>query len=176
DGIVWAPQSWPAGVSPSNLHEIRCAGAACVALGDNGLVLQTSGNGWVAGVVGTSTLRAVAYGNFDGSTTNSGVAAINTWVAVGDNGAYAYVLGGSSAWGIGTIPGAANLVSVAYTTRFVAVDANGNAYTNPFHAGNPGAAWQVATGSTGIAAPSSLISNGTRYVVVGTDGSLASSF
>ncbi len=176
DGINWTSQSWPASVSPSNLHAIRCLGAECVALGDNGLLLSTSGAGWVANNVGSDTLRAVAYGNFDLSVANGGVVAINTWVAVGDNGAYAYLPSGAPVWTIGAIPGAANLVDIAYTTRFVAVDANGIAYTNPFHAANPGAGWQVAAGGTGIAAPSSLISNGNHYIVAGTDGSLASSF
>ncbi|HEU0200606.1 MAG TPA: hypothetical protein VFR86_09225, partial [Burkholderiaceae bacterium] len=79
-------------------------------------------------------------------------------------------------WTALTIAGAADLIGIAYTTHFVAVDSTGNAFTSV-----DGKTWSAAI-ATGLANARAMTSTGFStspgfgFVVVGTGGVNASSF
>lgn len=205
DGVNWLAVQTPTSV---NLHAIECVGNGCVAVGDSGVILMSTngGAGWFGTVVGggATALRAVAFGNNDNNLSSGGVVgdnfkvAINTWVVAGDNGAMfesSTVGTSSTTWNTVPVAGAGNFVGIGYSTQFVAIDANGNAFTS--QTGIAGS-WSgaVSTGVTnaiaitgnghGSAPPLQLTStlwittavadNSHGFVVVGSAGSNASSF
>jgi len=183
DGITWTTQTSNTAV---NLHAVDCAfvstGYTCVAVGDAGVidVSADSGTTWTAQTVGggASALRAVVYGNFDNNLGANGVVgiggaaptSINTWVAVGDAGAV--FVDSTGTWFAAPLAGAPNLVSIAYSTQFVALDASGNAYTSQTAISG---SWSAAA-VTGVANPAAITGNGHGFVAIGTAGDNASSF
>jgi hypothetical protein len=185
DGVTWTTQTSNTTV---NLHSIECAGTACAAVGDGGVVDLSfdSGVTWAARSLGggASALRAVAYGNFDNNVTGSnnvvgvnGTTSINTWAVVGDNGTVFESSNFSSTvsaitWTAAPVSGAANFTAISYTTQFVAVDSSGNAFTS--QTATPGS-WSAAI-ATGITDPVSVTTNSHGYVLVGTSGDNTSSF
>ncbi len=208
DGKTWTTVA--SGTS-ANLYTVGCFGfngtTTCIAAGAGGTVLTstTAGVSWTSQTLGTGTWRSVAYGNTDLNAGNGNVYSasaaptytyatnIDTLVLAGDSGAFAYYAYNTqdqmTGWALGAAPvgAGANLAGLGYTTRFLAVDANGNTYANYFHAkDSPPVAWTATTQSPGLgsasAPPVALITNsnnatnGTRYLLVRSDGSTSSSF
>ena len=184
DGVTWTPRL---AVTTANLHSVQCVGATCIAVGDAATIVLTFDGGatWAARTLGggTSALRAVTYGNNDVNETATnvigvnGLAQINTWVVVGDNGTVFESDTVSSAvstiaWTLVPVSGAANFTALSYTTQFVAIDSAGNAFTSQTAtSGN----WFPAV-PTGITDAVSVASNGHGYVLVGVSGDNASAF
>ena len=186
DGVTWTTHT---SNTTANLHSIQCVSTTCVAAGDGGVIdiSVDGGTTWTVNLVGggASALRAVAYGNFDNNEVGNGViglggttlTSINTWVVVGDNGTAfesAVVATGitASGWNATPIAGAANLVAIAYTTQFVAVDAAGHAFTSQLATANT---WSPAI-ATGLTDPVSITTNGHGFVLLGSSGDNATSF
>jgi photosystem II stability/assembly factor-like uncharacterized protein len=170
DGITWNDVTSGATV---NLNGIGYGAGRYVAVGDGGTLVTSTNAGvnWTAQTVaGAGNLRAVAYGNNYNSTDNTGAILINTFVAVGDGGTAVVSNDGGVTWTAQTIAGAGDLVSIGYTSRFVAIDRAGNAFTSA-----NGQTWSAAipTGTTGLHA---LAVNGYGYIAVGDGGVTASSF
>lgn len=184
DGVTWVAR--PSNTT-ANLHGVHCVNSTCVAVGDAGVadVSVDTGNSWFVNVLGngTSTLRSVAYGNFDNNVTGNGVigeggnTSINTWVIVGDN-ATAFETNGFTStataitWAATPITSAANLIAISYTTQFVAIDSAGNAFTSQTAVAG---SWSTPV-ATGIPDPSSVATNEHGYVLVGSAGDNANSF
>lgn len=184
NGATWAAE--PSGTT-ANLHAVQCVSSVCIAVGDAETVDMSVDGGatWSLTTVGsgTSTLRGIAYGNFDNNETGSnqigvaGSTSINTWVIVGDNQvAFESTTVSSNvasiSWGPTPITGAANLVAISYTTQFVAIDSAGNAFAS--QTAFPGS-WSTPV-ATGIPDPVSVVTNSHGYVLVGSAGDNASSF
>jgi len=182
DGVNWALRASNTGL---NLHAVTCFVATCVAAGDGGILLASfdAGTTWGQTTLGTgaSTLRAIAYGNFDNNQTATNVVGvggnteINTWVVVGDGGAVFEsntLIAPTSPvlWNPVVVSGAGNFVSVAYTTQFVAVDNSGNAFTS-----QTAVSWSPPI-ATGIADPVWMATNSHGFVLAGSSGDNASSF
>ena len=184
DGLTWVTA---ASNTAANFHAVHCFSTACVAVGDAGVV-DTSGDGGMSWTVttlggGTSALRAIAFGNYDDNVTApnvlgvNGTVLINTWVLVGDNATLFEsntVSGttGTQFWTAVSINGAANFVAISYTTQFVAIDSNGNAFASQTAIPN---SWSPPV-ATGITDPVSVTSNGHGYVLLGSSGDNTSSF
>jgi len=169
DGISWTPHS--SGTS-SNLQGIACTGDRCIAVGDGGAVTRTLDNGltWeVQQVNGAPSLKKVIFGN-NNNNLGATTVAINTWVAVGDQGSVAYSVDGGGTWATTSVGGATDFVAIAYITRFVALDSVGNSFTS-----QDGVNW-VGPVPTGLAGPAGLTSNGVGFVAVGAGGGTVSSF
>jgi hypothetical protein len=207
DGTNWAAQ---ASNTTVNLHAVQCESTTCVAVGDAGVIDVSfdGGASWAVDTVGggTTALRAVAYGNDDDNMDASGVigenwvVAIDTWVVVGDNGSAfkASTLSTgvtSGSWTPVPIAGAASLIGIGYSTRFVAIDAVGNVFGSltgaagswsaavPSGVVNPAAMTGNGHGSTSPIQLSptfwlttSVLDNSHGFVVVGSAGDNASSF
>jgi hypothetical protein len=184
DGVTWTAR---ASNTSANLHGVRCVNSTCVAVGDAGIadISLDTGSTWLVNVLGngTSTLRSVAYGNFDNNETGSNVlgigggTTINTWVVVGDNGAAFQTTNFTSSanaiiWTPTPIVSAANLLAISYTTQFVAIDSAGNAFTSQTAIEGT---WSAPV-ATGIPDPVSVATNDHGYVLVGSAGDNASSF
>lgn len=186
DGITWTVQQSNTTV---NFHGITCVGTTCIAVGDAGVVdLTFNGGGtWTSQTLGggVNNLRAVAYGNNDNNETANGVIGqggsgptqINTWVIVGDAGtAYQTNTLSSSAttnqWNPVPIKGAGNLVTISYTTHFLAIDATGNAFNSQLATAD---SWSAAL-PTGIADPVHMTTNGIGYALVGSGGDNVTAF
>jgi hypothetical protein len=186
DGVTWTVQKSNTTV---NFHGVTCVSITCVAVGDAGVVdLSFDGGGtWTPQTLGggSVTLRAAAYGNNDNNQTTNGVIGlggsaptqINTWVIVGDAGvAYQTNTLSSSAtinvWNPVPIAGAADLVTISYTTHFLAVDSIGNAFSSQLATAN---SWSQAV-STGVSAPLWMTTNAIGYVLVGAAGDNATAF
>ncbi len=185
DGVTWTVQ---VSNTSANLHSVRCVGAICYAVGDNGLIDVSSSSGlpvsngtnassWTAVTVGGGNfaLRDVVYGNYDYNWSNgvigvAGVTAINTWVAVGDAGAV--FVNNSGTWVQVPLGSAPNLVGIGYSTRFLAIDAAGNAYASQTGAAGT---WSVVA-STGVTDAVAIAGSGNGFVTVGSAGDNASSF
>jgi hypothetical protein len=170
DGITWS--SVLAANSTVNLNGVVYANGRYVAVGDGGTLLISTDNGftWVPQTLfGVGTLRAIAYGNNDNNLSSGGIRQINTFVAVGDNGAAVVSNDGGLTWNVVSVPGATDLRGVTYTTRFTAVDSSGNSFSS-----ETGQTWTalVETGQPGLNA---LATNGFRLVAVGAAGANASS-
>lgn len=169
DGITWTDRT--SGVTAS-LRGIACSGIQCIVAGDNGTVLRTidSGVTWTTEqFTGTTNLKRVAYGNFNNNLGSTGTS-INTWVVVGEGGGAYYSLDGGVTYTAGTGTGTANLIAISYLTRFVAIDATGNAYLSL-----TGATWTGPV-ATGLSVPTGLIGNGVGFVGVGAGGQAVSAF
>jgi hypothetical protein len=169
DGIAWTPQT---SGTTANLQAIACGGNSCIAAGDGGVVTRTLNNGvsWeVEQVNSAPQLKKIAYGN-NNNNFGATVLSINTWVAVGDEGAASYSLDGGATWNTTIVGGAADFVALSYLTRFVALDSAGNSFTS-----QDGQNW-VGPVATGLAGPAGLITNGVGFVAVGVGGSTVSSF
>lgn len=169
DGIAWTAQATG---TTANLHGMAFASGAFIAVGDNGTIVRSvDGVNWTAQTVaGVGNLRAVAYGNFNQSVDNGGVTAINTFVAVGDAGAAAVSTDNGLTWTAHPVATGTVLTDVAYTTRFVAVAANGSAYTS-----SRGDNWSAAVG-TGAANLRAIASASHGFVAVGPGGAHVRSF
>jgi photosystem II stability/assembly factor-like uncharacterized protein len=168
DGITWNPL---ASNTTVNLNAVAYANGRYVAVGDGGTLLTSIDGGatWTSQTIsGVGNLRAIAYGNHNFSTDSSEIL-INTFVAVGDNGTAVVSNNGGASWTVVNVPGAGDLRGVTYTTRFNAVDSDGNAFGSPF-----GLTWTgaVQTGQSGLNA---IANNGYRLVTVGDSGGNASS-
>jgi len=166
DGVNWVSQTSNTSV---NLHAVECVVNLCLAVGDAGVIDASTDGGasWFVTTVGggATALRAVAFGDNDNNLGAGGVigqnwsVAINTWVVLGDNGAAfetSAVTGSASPWAAVQILGAGNFVAVAYSTRFVALDASGNAFTSL--TGTTGT-WSAPT-PTGLTNPIAMSGNG----------------
>jgi hypothetical protein len=184
DGATWVARL---SSTTANLHGVHCVSSTCVAVGDAGVadISLDGGTSWFVNTLGngTSTLRAVAYGNFDNNVTGfnvvgvGGSTSINTWVVVGDNGVVFQSTSFSSTtstitWSPAPIASAANLVAVSYTTQFVAIDSAGNAFASQTALAG---GWSAPV-ATGIPDPVSVATNAHGYVLVGQAGDNASSF
>jgi photosystem II stability/assembly factor-like uncharacterized protein len=175
DGVTWKQQGL--GVTQANLRAVRCAGTACVAAGDGGTLLVTGNGGasWVQAITpGSNNWRVVAYGNANGNadyaSVGTGAYAINTWVVGDDQGNVAFSNNGGATWTPVNLPGAAAIVGIEYASRFLAVDALGNAY-----ASEDGRYWTAST-PTGLISPISLVGTGSGYLVLDNVGSTAIAF
>jgi hypothetical protein len=178
DGITWSSHTASSGTT-NNLHGVT-HGIIYVAVGDAGTII-TSGDG--------ATWSAIQ----NSPTTNNlhQVSAFTSiygtiYVAVGDAGTVVVSKDGGATWTAATTPPAttAALTGIAVesqvsyvatpvadtslgfitTAQFVAVDANGNAYTSV-----NGYVWTtaVATGATDLAA---MVSSGFGYLAAGNSG------
>jgi photosystem II stability/assembly factor-like uncharacterized protein len=173
DGITWTDR---ASNTTANLRGVAYGGGRYVAVGDGGVIVTSTDGGatWTAQTVnGAGNLHAVAYGNNYNDLSNTSsplVLAINTFVAVGDNGAVVVSNDGGATWSVQSVAGAGEFAAVSYITRFVAIDRNGNAF-----ASFKGQEWStpVATSGAGVRA---MASNGYGYVAVGDGGVTVSSF
>lgn len=170
DGITWNTLN---SGSTVNLRGVAFGSNRYVAVGDGGTVLTSTdlGQSWASTTVsGAGALRAVAFGNNYNDVANSGSLLINTFMAVGDDGKGAVSSDGGATWSAVTIAGAGQLVGIAYTSRFVAVDSAGNAFTSA-----DGKTWSgpIATGRTGLR---SVAQSGYGYIAVGGAGAAAASF
>jgi hypothetical protein len=121
-------------------------------------------------IAGAGNLRAVAYGSNNNNTDNGGTLLINTFVAVADNGSAVVSNDGGTNWSVVAVPGAGELAAIAYISRFVAIDRNGNAFTSA-----NGQSWSsaIASGRSGLR---SIAINGYGYIAVGDGGVTTSSF
>jgi hypothetical protein len=185
DGLVWTVQASNEAV---NFHGVTCVGSTCVAVGDAGVV-EVSFNGggtWAEQTVGGGihNLRAVAYGNNDNNTPLNGNGVIgvggpaptqiNTWVIVGDAGT-AYVTNAltsnANPWNPVLIAGAGDLVTISYTTHFLAIDSSGNAFSSELGTID----WSHAA-FTGVPDPVHITTNGIGYALVGASGDNSTAF
>jgi hypothetical protein len=169
DGISWTPHA--SGTS-ANLQTIGCTGDRCIAAGDDGVITRTldSGVTWgVQQVNGSPSLKRIVFGN-NNNNLGSTLIAINTWVAVGDQGSVAFSLDGGTTWATTTVSGATDFVALSYITRFVALDSVGNSFTS-----QDGVNWDGPI-PTGLAGPAGLVTNGVGFVAVGAGGGTVSSF
>ncbi len=185
-GLTWNSISSATAVSVNTLNAIRCAvsSASCVAVGTNGTSLWTGNSGatWSLIPVGVNNWTKIAYGynnsNADsiisapGGVLTVGNRAINTWVVADAAGNYAYANASTGYWNVGTTAFSNSIAGIDYTTRFVAIDGSGNAYSS--ETGLPGT-WHSG-GSTGVSNPAALVSNGMGFVLIGATGANASSF
>lgn len=170
DGISW---NVLASNTTANLRSIAFGNSRYVAVGDGGTIVTSTDAGvsWTAQTIaGAGNLRAVAYGSNNNNSDNAGTILINTFVAVGDNGAAVVSNDGGATWSVVAIPGAGELAGIAYISRFVAVDRNGNAFSSA-----NGQSWTsaVATGRSGLR---SIAINGYGYFAVGDGGVTTASF
>ena len=183
DGLTWTLNTLAATVSGNTLNAVRCAGATCVAVGTNGTVLFSyrGGSDWTLYSFGTNNWNNVAYGNNNlnadslvsdiGGVLAFGNRAINTWVITDAAGNYAFTQTGSgTGLSTGPTPIAGSISAIDYTTRFVALDAAGNAY-----ASETGIYWETV-GASNVTSPVAMRSNTMGYVAVGATGTNASSF
>lgn len=184
NGLAWTLyNNTYATVPQNNLNAIHCIGFSCVAVGDSGTTLWSSNGGltWTYFPYGNNNWNGIAYGNADFnadalvtfaqgvSTTTVQNAYISTWVVTDALGNFAYARA-TGAWASTNVAIAPSIVAIDYTTRFVALDAAGNAY-----ASENGLNWQ-AVGSSGVTNPIGMVSNGVGFVTVGNNGATASSF
>jgi hypothetical protein len=162
---------------PSNttadLRGVAFGASRYVAVGDGGVLVTSTDSGvsWTAkAIAGAGNLRGIAYGNNNNSILNGGVLSINTFVAVADDGTAVVSNDGGVTWTVNTIAGAGELVAIAYTSRFVAVDRAGNAFISA-----TGQTWSnaISTGGGGLRA---IANNGYGFIAVGDGGVTTSSF
>jgi len=184
DGLNWTTSQQAAAASSSTLNAIRCVGADCVAVGTSGATIWTSNGGsdWTLYTHGANNWTGIVYGNDDANadppvvnqsggtlTVSRAAQAINTWVVVDSLGNYAYT-STAGGWTDGITPIASSVVAIEYTTRFVALDAAGNAY-----ASENAVTW-TSLGSSNLSSPTAMRSNGQGYVALDASGANASSF
>jgi len=182
DSLNWNLSTTAPAASTNALNAIHCSGATCVAVGQNGTTLWTSDGGgtWTLYTYGSNNWNSVAYGNTNANAdalvtdvngapyitiTNE---SINTWVVTDANGNYAWTNAAGGWIGGGVI--ASSVVAIDYTTRFVALDAVGNAY-----ASETGTNWQ-AVGASNVLDAVAMRSNGVGFVAIGKTGANASAF
>jgi len=183
NGLVWT-QSLGAAVNTNTLNAIKCIGSNCFAVGASGATMWTNSSGasWTLFIHGTNNWTRIAYGNNNANadppvvtqtdvtlTLNYAAKYISTWVLVDAQGNYAYT-NSPGTWTDGNAPIANSIVAIDYTTRFVALDAAGNAY-----ASENATSW-VPIGASGLTAPTALFSNGQGFVALDVSGANASSF
>ena len=184
NGLNWTASLAAVAVSTNTLNAIHCVGGDCVAVGTAGTTLWTTSAGasWTLFTHGSNNWTAIAYGNDDANADPpvvlqaGGVLSIyrtaiyiNTWVVADAQGNYAYATS-PGGWIDGNAPIASSIVAIDYTTRFVALDAAGNAY-----ASETATSW-LPVGSTGLTSPTAIQSNGQGFVALGALGTNASSF
>jgi len=184
DGLTWSLSQQATAASSSTLNAIRCFGANCVAVGTSGATMWTSsgGNDWTLYTHGANNWTNIAYGNNDANadppvvnqiganlTINRAAQAINTWVVADAQGNYAYTTA-AGGWADGSSPIASSVVAIEYTTRFLALDAAGNAY-----ASENALTW-MPVGSSNLSSPTAMRSNGQGFVALDASGANASSF
>jgi len=170
DGTNWT--ALPSNTT-ANLQGIAYGASTYVAVGDGGVLVTSTDAGvtWtVKTIAGAGNLRAIIFGNNNNSILNGGVLLINTFVAVADNGTAVVSNDGGATWTVTTIAGAGELVAIAYTSRFVAVDRAGNAFISA-----NGQTWSnaIATGASGLRA---VVNNGYGFIAVGDGGVTTTSF
>lgn len=184
DGLTWSLSQQATSASSSTLNAIRCVGASCVAVGTSGATMWTTngGNDWTLYTHGANNWTSITYGSNDANadppvvnqiggtlTINRAAQAINTWVVADAQGNYAYTTTAGS-WADGSTPIASSVVAMEYTTRFLALDAAGNAY-----ASETGVTW-TPVGWSGISSPTAMRSNGQGFVALDASGANVSSF
>jgi predicted small lipoprotein YifL len=157
----------------ANLRGVAFGASRYVAVGDGGVLVSSTDAGvtWTAQTIaGAGNLRAIAFGNNDNSIGNGGTLLINTFVAVADNGTAVVSNDGGATWTVRTVAGAGELVGIAYTSRFVAIDSAGNAFISA-----NGQTWSnaIATGRSGLRA---IVNNGYGFISVGDGGVTTTSF
>lgn len=171
NGTLWFDRVSP---TTGNLHAVTYNAGYFMAVGDGGLLLRAiSDTEWRILATGTTaTLRGVAYGNADANrnVTDEAERLINTWVVVGDGGVVLTSTDAGGTWTQQTLPGSPDLISVGYSTRFVALDAAGNSWTS-----NDGISWS-GPNSSGIAAPAGMLATEYGYVTFSATGGTARSF
>jgi len=170
DGTTWNALT---SNTTANLRGVAFGGSRYVAVGDSGVIVTSTDSGvtWTAQTIaGAGNLRAIVYGNNYNSNDNTSTLLINTFVAASDSGAAVVSNDGGATWAVRTIAGAGELAAVAYTSRFVAIDRAGNAFTSP-----TGQTWSspIATGRGGLRA---LVNNGYGFIAVGDGGVTTASF
>jgi len=171
DGTSWTART---STTTANLTAVSCAIGRCIALGAGGIIVTSDDNGgtWTqrAAIAGAPALKALVFGNFNANADNTGLVNIATWIAVGDGGVAARSFDNGVTWITQTIGGAGNLIGIGYTTRFVALDVTGNAFTS-----NTGESWSapIAIGSVNLRA---MVGSGFGYVAAGDAGATSSSF
>jgi hypothetical protein len=189
DALNWTPYAYSEGSNPSHntLRAVHCAGSTCFAVGDAGTILLSSSGGasWAPIEFGTNNWTMIAYGNNDANSDAVFLAgvyylanqAINTWVVADAEGNYGFLnsgTGGQFLRGPSII--APGIVSMDYSTNFVALDSAGNAWISEDGTTGSWASYssaQVAgTGGSAVA----VRSTGDGFVAVGSSGANAASF
>ncbi len=189
DGLNWTASSSAQAANPagSALRAIHCAGATCVAVGDSGTTLWTfsSGASWILVPFGTNNWKNIAYGDANANsdavyfagTFNLANEAISTWVVVDADGNYGYYSPATNGrWVAGPSIIASDIVSIDYTTHFVALDVAGNAWISEQGAGGNWATYSSAQLATNGAHAIAIRSNGLGFVALGASGANAASF
>jgi hypothetical protein len=187
DGLNWSPNesALEANTNHNTLRAVHCAGATCFAVGDQGTVLVSGTGGSTWGVIpfGTNNWTVVAYGDNDANSDAVFVGglyylqnqAINTWVVADAQGNYGFYNAGTGGLFVaGRSIIASGIVSMDYTTNFMAMDQAGNAWMS--ETGNNWATYGAAAVSSNGAQAVSVRSAGDGFVAVGSQGANAASF